>query len=437
MTFGGSSDRDIIRARRALFIAAALSTLSGTTRAELPKKPECKREEPVSAEREEEAKSFAREGIQLSQQGLHDEALFRFQRAFELLPHPKVALLAAKESQVLGAPNDAIIWLNAALECGLDGDDRSEAERLIESTKAASGEIELRFQTLDPGNETYIDGAEVDPNGKTLVETASLDEKVIDPNGKIYVTPGKHVLDIQDNHYRHVIIQFEIAAGESRIIDINLEAAVLPRVCLSPLPCLQPPPPPPDPRERARLILDVGALGLIDLTRDEYQNHGLGGALGLGLSIPLSRRGLRTFIGLEAGPSKLRSGMFLPLGVRLEAAIPMGRMASIGFGVQGGWVVVSGDDSTDDTFRPRSSAFVEPYLPVDAWFGDHVGIQLRPGLVFSQQKSVSDEAFRLGFYRVGVFFRYAFGSSDDEYEVQAGARKSPLASAARMSNHGW
>lgn len=408
-------------------MAAALTTLSGAARAEPPKKPECKREQPVGAEEEDEAKSLARDGIELSQKGLHDEAQDRLQRAFELMPHPKLALLVAEESLILGAPNDAILWANAALECGLEDKDRVDAESFIASTKAGSGEIELRIQN-ERGDEKYIDGDQVDPNGTTLVEIAKLDENVIDPSGKIYVTPGKHTLDIQDNFYRHVTVAIEIAAGESQIIDIHLQPAVVPRVCLSPLPCLQPPPPP-DPREQQRLILDVGALGLIDLDRDDYRNHGFGGALGLGISIPLSRRGLRTFIGLEASPSKLRSGLFLPLGGRLEAAVPVGN-ASIGLGVQGGWVVVSGDDPTDETHRPVRSAFVEPYLPIDLWLGEHTGIQLRQGIVFSQQESVSDAAFRLGFFRTGVFFRYAFGSSQDEYDSQ-------VSRAARMPSHGW
>lgn len=422
-----SRDGDIIRSRRALFIAAALSALSGAARAAPPKKPECKREEPASAEDEKRAEKTAKFARELALGGRHALAAGQFGRAFELTADANLALLAAKEWQVVGSPNEVIVWASAALECGLEGDARVEAVTLLASTKAAAAEIELRITQRPAGNEKYVDGQPVAPNEKTIVESVLLDRTEIDPAARIYVTPGSHDIEVHDNQHQPIVVSFEIAAGESRVIDVELPPPSVPR------PCLQPPYDeeflrrPIDPRRpQSRLILDLGALVLVDVDGDDYGNHGLGGAFGFGLSIPLSRDGLRTFIGLEASPSKLRSGLFLPLAARIEAAVPFGS-ASIGLGLQAGYVVASEEHPTDDTKRPMTSPFLEPYLPIDFWVSDRIGIQLRPGVVFSQQESVSDEAFRLGFFRVGIFLRYAFGSNE-----------SPLERAAsRMQSHGW
>jgi hypothetical protein len=426
-----SSDRDVIIARRALFVAATLSVLSGSARAELPKKPECKRDAPASAAEEEEAKLLARDGLELAAKGLDDEALYRLERAFEMFPHPKLALLVARQQQKLSMPNQVIVWASAALDCGLEAAERREAEELVTRTKASSGEIELRVQTRDPGQEQYVNGAEIDPDGKTEIQRAELDQEVIDPLGKLYVTPGRHVLVVTDNFYRRVTLEFEIAAGDSRVLDVELEPAIRPQVCLQPLVCLQPclqPPPPPERRPRSGFILDFGLLGLFDLDQDDYSNHGFGGVLGLGLSLPLGDDVVRAYVGVEGSPAKLRSGTLLPFGGRIEAAVPMG-ILTLGLGVTGGYASASADPSGDGTLRPVNSPFVEPYFQVDVWVSQRVALGFRDGVLFTKQASASDEAFRLGFLRAGIFFRYAFAGEDEEIQS---ARRS-----ARMPPHGW
>jgi hypothetical protein len=424
-------DREVVQARRALFVAAALSTLTTAVRATPPPKPECSRDTEPTKEEREIARQLYQLAKDLIQAGRHEEALENSTRAFHTLPNPILAMQIATIHRALRHSQEALIWYQAALDCGLDENLKPKLEADVEAVKAESGRIEVQFQPADPGGQTHANGAEIDSAGTTFVGEVLLDGRAVDVSEPIYLAPGEHQLVATNPEGLRSAVTFEISAGESKIIEIDLPPPLAPHVCLQPLPCLQPPPPEERLLNPRRFNLDLGGLVALDMDRDEFQNTGFGGQLAFAFSFPLGGSGLRSAIGIEGSPTNLRSGFFMPAGVHLEALAPFARRLTTGLGVAGGHAFADGNRSDDETWRPVSGPWIEAYAPFDMRIGSRVGIGIRPGILFSRQESVSDERFGLSFLRIGVFLRYSFSAACDRNHDSECRDEEPLAARRR------
>ncbi|MBI3201007.1 MAG: hypothetical protein HYZ29_05635 [Myxococcales bacterium] len=207
----------------------------------------------------------------------------------------------------------------------------------------------------------------------------------------------------------------EVASGSSHVVRFEIECR--PHVCLQP--CLSPPPPPP-PASLPRLGVGAGLLTLMGVPRASGNEPGaaLGARVDASYSAPLGDS-FTLGLGVAVLPATSGDGALVPIGADLALVAAPGPLR-LGLGFTGGWMFASGERSRDETWRPRSSWFVHPYVqPVGFRASDRVEVGAHLGLLLSTWATSGDQSFRPGFVTGSVWVRVYFGEHRRDWEELA------------------
>lgn len=166
-----------------------------------------------------------------------------------------------------------------------------------------------------------------------------------------------------------------------------------------------------------RLGIGAGTLGYIAARRPPGSEPGI--AIGARIEAFYAAPVGDAFVlqlGLASLPAGSSEGALVPVGADVAFAVAPGALR-LGLGVTSGWMFAAAKRSQDDTWRPRSSFFLHPYLqPVGFRASDHVEGGLQVGLLLGTWANARDEAFRAGFVTTSLFVRIYLGEREREWE---------------------
>lgn len=390
-----ATDREVIFARRALFVASALAGLARPGKADpAPVEPtpsDCSPPRQPNPQERELAKQLYLEGRAKLDADDVASAVDAFRRAYELAPLPRLLVLLADAELKLGDLAAAERHLDELVRCATEPQLLTSAQTLREQLDAVSGRVTI--EGGPPGSALQIDGKDAG--------TLPLD-------APLRLAAGAHELALIGECEAQT--RFELGAGETRTLELDPRCE--PRVCLSP--CLSPPPPPP-PSSLPRFALGAGALNYVSPPRDAEPRILLGARVDVSYAAPLGNS-LALQLGIAFLPAISDAGGLFPLGVDLAAVATAGPLR-IGVGVTSGWLWSSVNDSDDSVRHPRSSVFVHPYLqPLGFRPSEHIEAGLHVGVMLSQWRGSDGDTFRPGFVTTGLWLRYYFGTVSENQD---------------------
>lgn len=385
-------DREAILARRALFVASALAGIATPSRADGPET--CPTREPPSAEDKEAARALYEEGMRALQSDDPARAAELWRKAYERTRLPKLLLYLADAEQKAGDVASAHAHLTELVRCA-----DSPATLQLAQTELAKLEEVTAALTLEGG----VPGARVEIDGKPV--------GALPLSATLRLAPGRHEVRLVVE-LCELARSIELSPGTTQVI--HFEPDCEPRVCLQP--CLSPPPPPP-PEALPRLGIGAGTLGYIAARRPPGSEPGI--AIGARIEAFYAAPVGDAFVlqlGLASLPAGSSEGALVPVGADVAFAVAPGALR-LGLGVTSGWMFAAAKRSQDDTWRPRSSFFLHPYLqPVGFRASDHVEGGLQVGLLLATWANARDEAFRAGFVTTSLFVRIYLGEREREWE---------------------
>ncbi|MBK9001966.1 MAG: hypothetical protein IPM35_40090 [Myxococcales bacterium] len=387
-------DREAILARRALFVASALAGIAAPAPADEPEP--CPARDPPSADDKAAAKALYQEGMLALESDDPARAAELLRKAYERARLPKLLLLLADAERRAGDLAAAHAHLTELVRCA-----DSPATLQLAQTELAKLEESSAALTLEggaPGTSVEIDGK---PAG-TLPLAVPL-----------RLAPGRHELVLTGGPCgRDERQSVELVAGATQVIHFDPDCE--PRVCLQP--CLSPPPPPP-PDALPRLGVGAGTLGLVG-TRPPpgtLPGIGIGARIEAFYAAPVGEAFV-LHLGVASLPAGSSEGALVPVGADLAFVVAPGALR-LGLGVTSGWMFAAAKRSEDDTWRPRSSFFLHPYLqPIGFRASDHVEAGFHVGLLLGTWANARDEAFRAGFVTTSLNVRVYFGEREREWE---------------------
>lgn len=142
-----------------------------------------------SAAAQDDPAALIEEGVTLRERGQDDEALARFQRAYELAPSPQALVQIALAEQALGRWVDAHAHLTEALRAASDPwitDRRTVLEGALQQIQSRVGRLDLR-DGVD-GARVFINGAEAGTLPLTEPLTVPTGTVVLEVRAPGYVT---------------------------------------------------------------------------------------------------------------------------------------------------------------------------------------------------------------------------------------------------------
>jgi hypothetical protein len=381
-------DRDAILARRALFVASALSSLLGPRTLAAEPDAVCPRKVPSSDEIAA-AHELYKQGVVQSKAGDYAGALERMEQAYVLAPLPKILVSIAQ----LARENED--WVRAftrarlALSCPETelGEGRALAQQIVEEAEGRIGRVVIR---------TVPDGAELEVDDQ-VVGTTPLAEPLI-------VNPGEHTLTARWPRGAEARSQsIVISAGQELTVDL----AAPPDECWNePCVCLQPCLAPPFKEHRARFGAGLGYTFWLDTIDDDVDNDGHGLNARAFYELPFGDIAVLQ-AGLGVTPTRLPDGTLVPVGADI-ALLAKPDPFVVGLELSAGYLFA------DDPIA-RSSAFVESKLVLGYAVSEQVVIGARAGSFLS----LREDALRPSWLSVGAFLTYTFGLAchEDGYPV--------------------
>jgi hypothetical protein len=380
-------DRETILARRALFVASALSGAMSSRAIAAEPEPTCAPPTSPSAEQLATARELFLSGTKLGQMGAHEEALEHLERAYALVPNPTLLVMIAETAGASGDWARAFTRAELALGCKeVRGNWRARAIEIVDQASARIARLII---------ETRPDGAELEL-GEQPIGKAPLGKPVI-------VNPGQHRLTARWPSGGTTSAEIVVAGAENRIIVLDEppsdECLLEPCVCLQP--CLSLP----TKQRRPRFGAALGYTSFIDVTADEHSNTGHGLGARAYYELPFGERASFE-IGLAVTPALIPGGSLIPIGgsfallLRTEPLL-VGPMLSAGY--------VLADDAA-----ARSSIFVHPELVLGLPVSEKVLIGAHLGPFLSLRAKDDDRSFGVGWLGAGVFLSYAFGPACTE-----------------------
>lgn len=357
----------------------------------------CDPESPPSAADLETARALYREGALALEAGDHDGAIRSLTEAYAR--SGKVELLAAlgRARRIAGDPAGAVRDFEHLLECRPDS---AHAATIADDLERALAEsAEFRVKTEPPGATVTVDDQEI---GVTSTDA---------PLGA-RVNAGQREIVVSWPNGSSARRTFSIAAGDTveAIFEPDTDPCEFePCVCLQP--CLSPPPPP---RLRSnRLDLELGYRLWFDAVRDERTNTGHVATASFAWSTRVFDQGALRF-GAFVGAASAPSGTLFPVGGQVQFSVTS-HLAFMGLGLDAGYVFASASTLGRD-FSPEASLLLAPHALVGVNFGEHLGLGVQMGPVFSRQASRDQASFRMGWISSGVFLRYAFGAGCEAWD---------------------
>lgn len=383
-------DREVILARRAMFVASALSGFVGS-RALAQPAIACPDKAP-SADELAMARELFNQGVERSNSGDFAAALERLEKAHTLAPHPKLSVSIA---QIAEQTEDWALAFNharLALSCDPEklGEGRERAEAILQRAETKIARLTLQSSP---------EGAEIEVDGQSA-GTTPLTEPLILNRGRHTITARWPGTGAAVSH------SVELAEGEKRAL--QLEAP--PDDCLrEPCVCLQPCLEPPLTEPRNRFGVGLGYTAFVDTLENGNTGHGVNARafyeLALSESVVLR-------LGLGATPAFIPDGSLIPVGVDLA------------FLFKPGPVVVGPELSTGYLFADddvaRSSPFMNPKLVLGYALSEQVVVGAQIGPFWSVHELEGGDAVRPGWLSAGAFLSYAFGPAcaEDGYPVR-------------------
>ncbi len=403
------TDRRAILARRALFIASALGSVSGVARAqsiqrasdgsaapeyELPAL-ECPESDPDA---HEALLASAFERIQRAKQtGDLKAALEAAQSAFEYSPHPLFLFEQAKLERELLRYDLALQHLRALTSCDFDS-----LQEFREEIDAA-----IEFLRKQPVIVVQSDESVAAQLGADSGRGAGPKQEWI-----FRVPPGEHEVTVD----RAGDVQtFTVQAKEGEVVTIEVHFAA-PTPYLSPAICLEPPPPPPPVDEGSwRPRLELGVLPLVPVGRNairEMAPIGVGARLGVDYGLS---EGSSVSFGLASWVLDGVGGVLVPLGGYFDFNLHLGS-AWIGLGATSGYEL-GAEGRIPEANTPSNGFFLSPEL---TFFGFQVSERLslasRVQVLLGARGGEPGSDFGVTHVGAGVWVGYRFGASDrDEY----------------------
>jgi hypothetical protein len=382
--------RRTILARRARFVAAALSGLTISTTAvaqtRVPEEPEgqadplskqralakclswvteldlgsCK--EPVARDAAERqaAKPLFAEARAYSEVGDFDRAARSYEEALELTHDPRVAVELARALERSGKLVQAVVVALRYAGCTASRQLGSEPalNEILERVGPRLARVRFEVVSLTPATEDE------------LASTARLEIEHGGPGGAVQLDkppatealcfdPGKLRVRALRRARLTTHVQVELQAGTESVIRLDLDDPGLgPLVCLQPMVCLEPPLPPPTTLAGDGARFALGAEAIATTTGAESAG-GEGAAtayVGWGNELHF-----RVFV--LAGAGGTDDGLVFPLGAGVGTRLFYGRQPDIevGFGLafSGGYLIVPGSRREIDS-GPYIDARFEP-----------------------------------------------------------------------------
>lgn len=386
-------DREAILARRALFVASALAGLTAPSKADEPEA--CPPPEPPSAADKEAAKALYQEAVRALDSDGPARAVELLRKAYELSRVVKLLAPLAQAERRAGDFAAAHAHLSELVRCADSPATLRLAEVELAQLEAETATITIEGGALGAGVE--IDGSRV---GTLPLPKA------------LRLGPGRHEIALVGGACGETRRVVELAPGVAQVV--HFEPDCEPRVCLQP--CLSPPPPPP-PDALPRFALGAGTLGYVGTRRPPGSEPGIAaGARVEALYVAPLGEAFALGLGVAALPAGSSEGALLPVGADVAFVAAPGALR-LGLGVTGGWMFAAAERSEDDTWRPRSSLFVHPYLqPVGMRASDHVEVGLHVGLLLGTWATATEESFRPGFVTTSLWVRVYLGERKRAWE---------------------
>ena len=379
------ADREAILARRALFLASALTGIANA-------QPECPPKREAAPEDLAHARALFERARELAAAGEHDTALAELERAYELTTNARVLATLAQVAALGGDSARALGYARRALACTdqLTDEARAEATRIEQEARGQVAELVVR--SVPAGAELEIDGARV--SGESHL-----------------VNPGRLRLFARWPDGAETSLVFEIAAGEQRELTLTAppidDCSHPPCVCLQP--CLSPPI---EIERRSRFGVGLGYTSLLGA-----EGHGARGLFYL--EVPLGDVA-RARLGPTAVPTTTPDGALVPVGGELAVLFSLGSF-ELGPTTSVGWM-----------FADDASPFVNPELSLGFAFGERVTAGVRGGPFFAADTWVSGGAFLTLSFGPACSDGYDPVRCDDDGPLQAHRQMRPTAFRARL-----
>ncbi|MCA9646411.1 MAG: hypothetical protein KC492_37250 [Myxococcales bacterium] len=404
------ADRRAILARRALFVASALTSVSGVAQAAEIARASQSSGDPqyelpalscpvVDAELDKALLGALLQRIEESKQAKDwESALSAAERAFEESHHPLFLFEQSKLERELGRFDVALQHFRALESCAEGPVDkfREEVTTAIESLVKQPVIVVRGDEPL----EVTLDGAS--------------NTRAMAPEWTLRVAPGKHLVLVTRQYDKQ---SFEVLAEEGDVVTIEAHFPP-PRPCLSPAVCLEPPPPPPPVKEGAlQPRLELGVLPLVPLGKDALKEMApIGAGARLGLDYGLSEG---TSISFGVAPWVLDGvhGLLVPLGGFFDFNLHLGS-AWVGLGVTSGYEL-GAEGRILGAKTPQNGFFLSPEL---TFFGiqvsERVSVATRVQTLLGSRASEDGSDFGVTHVGVGIWIGYRFGGrAEDDYEM--------------------
>lgn len=401
------ADRQSILARRALFVASALGSLTGAARAQ-PSDPADPAYElpamacPVPLDDVDSDRRLAlyTELSQALAQGdtARAEALAR--KGLELSQHPLFLFQLAKLERESQRFEEALQHFRALATCEDEGlqKNQQEIDEAIEFLKR----LPVIVVECPDAISVRVD------EGRAKTNDDSEQRRVF-----FRVSPGVHRVRVESREAGGGDEVITVTAGPERVELVRLpHAFAVP--CLTLLPCLEPPPPPPPFEEDAwRARLELGVLPFVPIGTGLGEEIGpLGAGARLGLDYGLSESTSLSF-GLAPWVLDGVDGVLLPLGAFFDFNLHFGS-AWVGLGLTSGYELGAEGRIPEET-TPQNGFFVSPELTFFGFqVGEHWSIASRVQTVLAPRRSDSESDFGVTHVGVGIWVGYRFGQSEEE-----------------------
>jgi hypothetical protein len=214
---------------------------------------------------QERARALFREGVALLDAARFEEAIERFQRAYDLWKNPKILLNMATTERALGHDATAAN-LYARYQQSPEADATREAEiaQVLESLDQGLGR--LGFANVRGNERLWLDEEEL----------------ALDVESDLRVAPGEHVLRIERPELSPEVRSMVLAPGERLLVDLGVPSAVAPA-----RPSLNSPDPADEPERAERQLPSGLRTKLRVLARADFDppRRGAVGAAGAALLV--------------------------------------------------------------------------------------------------------------------------------------------------------
>ena len=192
---------------------------------------------------EDQARGFFKDGVELLQKGSFEQALERFERAYELWKNPKILLNIATTLRELGRlPEAAEAYEQYLRDPGADPARTADVRNALGEIDAKV--LRVRIEVLTPGAIVTIDGVPLQSERQRTtgrIVRALPDEREQTRERLVRLVPGEHSVGASLDGYEPWSQSVVGAAGERKALRIELEV-IAPKASAPPPPAHEPEP---------------------------------------------------------------------------------------------------------------------------------------------------------------------------------------------------